>query len=108
MQTAIAPHELFKQRKLRYQRIEAALCDTLEPQDYAEKWIPKLFGLEAEERGFRDKAVTEIARITGLSAGSVNNWGSKFERSPDYVKRMLKMADILNTVTADWQGMMDS
>jgi len=51
-----------------------------------------------EERGYRKACIAALAEATGLSPRTINDWGSNFERRPDHVLHVLKMADMLNQI----------
>ena len=74
----------------------------MDPWEYACKWVPLIYGINPDERGFKDAAAREISRITGRHTGSIRNWGSQFENAPQDVRLILKMADLLNAVAKDW------
>lgn len=98
---------LRQQRKKRYERIETVLDSAVSPLEYCEKWVPIFYGVSPDERGFRTNAVQELCKVTGLKQGTVNNWGSGFEKAPELVSRLLAMADILNQASGDWTGLID-
>lgn len=99
--------DLRAQRKKRYQGISAVLEDALTPEEYCKKWVPVFYGVQPDERGFRKHAVEELSKITGFQPTSINNWGKGFANAPSWVHRMLKMADILNQSSHDWQNLLD-
>ncbi|WP_449416068.1 hypothetical protein [Phormidium nigroviride] len=80
----------------RYQRIETIRRKPLEPQDYCAKWIPKYYGKQPGEWGYRAACVREIQRVTELDDRTIENWGRDFAKCPKYVHVMLRMADIIN------------
>lgn len=66
----------------------------LEPLEYCQRWVE----IPSDERGYRKACVTALAEATGLSPRTINDWGPNFERRPDHVLHVLRMADMLNQI----------
>ncbi|KYC40725.1 hypothetical protein WA1_24100 [Scytonema hofmannii PCC 7110] len=75
-------------------RIDALGKLPLEPLEYCRKWID----MSPDERGYRKACIAALAEATGLSPRTIGNWGQNFERRPDYVAHILRMADMLNQI----------
>ena len=101
-------YTLAKQRRIRHSGIEAFMKQAVTPQEYCDKWVPKFHDVNPGEPGYRDLCVKELARITGYSKGSIQNWGKGFDRAPKLVERVCSMASVLNTASTDWSDMIDS
>ena len=54
--------------------------------------------MSPEERGYRKACITALAEATGLSPRTIGNWGSNFEKRPNYAAHILRMADMLNEI----------
>lgn len=65
----------------------------LEPSEYCRRWVET-----PDEWGYRKACVSALAKATGLSERTVNNWGTNFDRRPKYVLHVLKLADQLNQI----------
>lgn len=68
--------------------------------EYLKKWIPTLYNLKPEQRGFRSRCVQELSAITGISIATIDrNWGASpdFEGSPLYLESLLDAQDVVNT-----------
>jgi hypothetical protein len=65
----------------------------LEPSEYCRRWVEY-----PNEWGYRKACICALAKATGLSERTVNNWGATFERRPNYVLHVLKLADQLNQI----------
>ncbi|MDX2231888.1 MAG: hypothetical protein NW220_19800 [Leptolyngbyaceae cyanobacterium bins.349] len=70
----------------------------MKPEDYLNKWVPKLYGVKPEERGYRKTCIDEMHRVTGISKNTINTWGALFENSPDHVHHTLRWVDTLNQI----------
>jgi len=70
----------------------------LSPEDYLNHWVPKIYGIQPDERGYRKICIYEINRVTGISKNTVNTWGAKFENCPDHVRYTLKWVALLNQI----------
>jgi hypothetical protein len=66
----------------------------LEPMEYCQRWVE----VSPDERGYRKACVAALAEATALSPRTINDWGTNFERRPDYVLHVLRMADMLNQI----------
>jgi hypothetical protein len=63
----------------------------LEPMDYCQRWVSR-----SPSRGYRKACINALVDATGLSPGTIRNWGTDFQRRPLYVLRILRQADLLN------------
>jgi hypothetical protein len=78
-------------RKPQYQRIERAKRKALEPLDFCNIWIPKLYGIQPNERGFKAACIKELAKITGTGYATIErNWAADFSDRPEWVPRLLR------------------
>ncbi len=84
--------------KRQYERIGALRKKPMEPREYCCRWVPKFYGISPDERGYRKACIKELAKVTTLEEGTINNWGSQFEGRPNYVLVMLRMADMINQI----------
>ena len=75
-------------------RIDALSDLPLEPLEYCQRWVE----MPPDERGYRKACVASLAEATGLSERTIGNWGQNFERRPNYVVHILRMADMLNQI----------
>jgi hypothetical protein len=66
----------------------------LEPLEYCQRWVE----IPPEERGYRKACIAALAEATALSPRTINDWGANFERRPDHVLHVLRMADMLNQI----------
>nr|WP_237087597.1 hypothetical protein [Nostoc sp. PCC 7120 = FACHB-418] len=66
----------------------------MEPLEYCQRWVE----LSSEERGYRKACIAALAEATGLSERTIGNWGQNFDRRPNYVTHILRMADMLNQI----------
>ena len=105
---SLSVYTLAKQRRIRHSSIEAFMDQAVTPKQYCDKWVPKFHDIQPGESGYRDLCVKELARITGYKKGSIQNWGSDFERAPDLVHRVCAMASILNQSSTDWSDFIDA
>ncbi len=55
-----------------------------------------LYGLKPEDWGYRQKAIAEISRATGLSPNSIKGWGKNFDTDSTYILKLLDYADMAN------------
>lgn len=67
----------------------------MHPQDYCIKWVPRLYGIHPEDRGFKARSITELARVTGLKEGSIKGWGADYEKHPAIVATLLSYVDFI-------------
>ncbi len=65
----------------------------LEPSEYCRRWIAAEPG-----KGYLKVAINALAEATGLSPGTIKNWGPDFRRRPQYALRLLIQADLLNQI----------
>ncbi|MEM9925931.1 MAG: hypothetical protein AAF915_19630 [Cyanobacteria bacterium P01_D01_bin.50] len=75
-------------------RIDALNELPLEPLEYCRKWVE----MSPDERGYRKACIAALAEATGLSPRTTGNWGSNFEKRPNYAAHILRMADMLNEI----------
>ncbi|MEH2454409.1 hypothetical protein [Nostoc sp.] len=75
-------------------RIDAFSDLPLEPLEYCKRWVD----VPPDERGYRKACLAALAEATGLSERTIGNWGQNFERRPNYVVHILRMADMLNQI----------
>ncbi|AUT01658.1 hypothetical protein CLI64_15385 [Nostoc sp. CENA543] len=75
-------------------RIDALSEKPLEPLEYCQRWLE----MSPDERGYRKACIAALAEATGLSERTIGNWGQNFERRPNYVVHILRMADMLNQI----------
>jgi hypothetical protein len=75
-------------------RIDALSDLPLEPLKYCQRWVE----MPPDERGYRKACIAALAEATGLSERTIGNWGQNFERRPNYVVHILRMADMLNQI----------
>ncbi|BAY20681.1 hypothetical protein NIES2100_04240 [Calothrix sp. NIES-2100] len=75
-------------------RIDALSEEPLEPLEYCQRWVE----MSSDERGYRKACIAALAEATGLSERTIGNWGQNFERRPNYVVHILRMADMLNQI----------
>ncbi|WP_066425705.1 hypothetical protein [Anabaena sp. 4-3] len=75
-------------------RIDALSDLPLEPLEYCQRWVE----MPPDERGYRKACIAALAEATGLSERTIGNWGQNFERRPNYVVHILRMADMLNQI----------
>ncbi|BAZ39440.1 hypothetical protein NIES4101_53930 [Calothrix sp. NIES-4101] len=76
---------------------------TVNVSEFCEKWIPKIYGVQPGERGYRTACVSELAQIVGTLASFQSiytNWNIKDDENgyPKYVKQMLDFADKEHTI----------
>jgi hypothetical protein len=75
-------------------RIDVLSRLPLEPLEYCQRWLE----VPPDERGYRKACIAALAEATGLSPRTINDWGPNFERRPDNVLHVLRMADMLNQI----------
>lgn len=91
-------------RKSHYQRLQRrrfnkAKDRPLEPLDFCREWIPKLYGIQPDERGFKAESIRELSRITDIGEASISaNWGADFSDRPKWVPKVLQREHMLNLV----------
>lgn len=74
--------------------------DSLDPESFCQKWIPRLTGIQPNQRGYRTCSCQLLSYVLGKSRGTVENWflqpSSKGYRQPEeIVGRYLKTLDII-------------
>lgn len=65
----------------------------LEPMEYCQRWVKA-----DPAKGYRKVCINALAEATGLSARTIGNWGSGFERRPRHIPYILRQADLLNQI----------
>ncbi len=55
----------------------------LTPADYCQIWVGQKRGIYPSDRGYRKACVAELHHVLGVSANTVNCWGSNFEKCQD-------------------------
>lgn len=81
-----------KWQKLRLNR-------TMTTVEYLLKWIPLIYGVQPDERGFRAKCIEELSQVTEIPARSIDtNWGKAptFDRAPNYINTILNLQNQVN------------
>ncbi|NER26437.1 MAG: hypothetical protein F6J89_02120 [Symploca sp. SIO1C4] len=92
-------YQTIKRNSLRKDhRIDRLRILPLTPEEYCRRWIPKLRGIQPDERGYRQACIIELARITTLKENTINTWGKDFKDAPRYVQAICRMADMLNQI----------
>lgn len=79
--------------------IEAEVLEvgSVDPLEYCHKWVPVLYNIRPGERGWKATCNREIARVTKAAISTIKNWGTDFEKHPDYVQVILSQADLINS-----------
>ncbi len=54
--------------------------------------------MSPDEWGYRKACIAALAEATGLSEKTIGNWGVRFDKRPNYVTHILRMADKLNQI----------
>jgi len=69
----------------------------LDIETFCELWIPKLYGLQPDERGYKKACISELAKIVGdISPSNIQKnwkWGKGEKEYPKWVDRMLELTD---------------
>ncbi|MBE9182979.1 hypothetical protein IQ268_31065 [Oculatella sp. LEGE 06141] len=78
-----------------FHRLDQLRYLPMEPTDYCERWMTAEPG-----KGYLKVCINVLSETTGLSAGTIKNWGTDFHRRPQYVLRLLRQADLLNQIKA--------
>jgi hypothetical protein len=65
----------------------------LEPVEYCRRWVTDEPG-----KGYLKACINALADATGLSPGTIRNWGPGFRRRPQYALRLLRQTDLLNQI----------
>lgn len=76
--------------------INSYIKNGMSPEEYCRIWVPVLYNTLPEQRGYKARCLEELAKVTGFTEQSIKNWGANFEGHPDYVKVILKQANIIN------------
>jgi len=88
------PYKIQKERK---QHMNST---RMSPSEYCQIWIPIIYGLHPDERGYRAKCIIELSSVTELATSTIEGWGSNLdmvaERTRPIVERTLAMQDALN------------
>ncbi len=74
--------------------------ESLDPESFCQKWIPRLTGIQPNQRGYRTCSCQLLSYVLGKSRGTVENWflqpSSKGYRQPEeIVGRYLKALDLI-------------
>lgn len=77
------------------QQLDAIAETPLEPQEFCRRWVKKP---APGERGYQAACIRELARVCGVCERTVERWGPRFERRPEHVLVLLRMADLLRQV----------
>ncbi|WP_228061627.1 hypothetical protein [[Phormidium] sp. LEGE 05292] len=54
--------------------------------------------MSPDDWGYRKACIAALAEATALSERTIGNWGENFQRRPQYVLHILRMADMLNQI----------
>ena len=88
---------------------EFRLAKSLEVGEYLRKWVPKLYGIKVEERGWRERCLDELAKIMPAQRNTIDkNWGQSWENAPEYAGHICGYADFMNQLSEmmrDWEQM---
>lgn len=76
------------------------LTNSLDPERFCQKWIPRLTGIKPNQRGYRRLSCQLLSFVLGKSQGTVENWFLQPEstgyRQPEaIVGRYLKALDLI-------------
>lgn len=66
----------------------------MEPLEFCRQYVD----VPPEARGFYTACCRELAKATGLSIRSVQNWGSDFSRRPRYVLSILGKEHVIRQI----------
>ncbi|MFQ3617436.1 MAG: hypothetical protein SNJ57_10000 [Cyanobacteriota bacterium] len=59
--------------------------------------MPIFYQKTPQDRGYKAACIRELARVTDVAETTIErNWGTNFEKTPEYVRRLLLFADIAN------------
>lgn len=83
---------------LRHKRIDEIRSKPLEPLDYCQKWVPKYYGKQPGDWGYKAACIRELMRVTQKSQKAIEAWGAEFSGRPEDVLVILRQADIINQV----------
>lgn len=90
---------LSKGHRQQYYRFERLKRKPLEPLDFCNRWIPKLYNVQPDERGYKAACIRELEKITGTQYTTIErNWGADFSNRPEWVPRILKREHLLNLI----------
>ncbi|HEY9644694.1 MAG TPA: hypothetical protein V6C57_29630 [Coleofasciculaceae cyanobacterium] len=77
-------------------RIIAIIDQPLEPVEFCEKWVKT--PLHSQARDYKKACERAIADALGfMSPGDVSMWGKDWQKRPDYVPQLLRLADIVKS-----------
>jgi hypothetical protein len=85
----------------RYRRKAIDLANGLplmEPMEYCRRWVKHI---QPGERGYRAECIRALEKATFGTYKFVTinrNWGSNFEKRPEVVLELLRVADLLNSL----------
>lgn len=73
--------------------------NSMSPSDFCAKWIPILYGIMPDERGYKAACIKELTAVTGLTESTIkNSWGANMANYPKSVENTLYWANIGYTV----------
>jgi len=66
-------------------------------EEFCQNWIPKLYGLQPDEYGYRKACITELTRLMegAITAKGIDKnwkWNDGQEEYPGYVRPLLSLA----------------
>lgn len=72
-------------------------CKSLNIEEFCQNWIPKLYGFQPDEYGYRKACIAELARLMdgAITAKGIDKnwkWNDGKEEYPSYVKPILSFA----------------
>ena len=71
----------------------------MSPSDFCQKWIPILYKIMPDERGYKAACIKELVSVTGLTESTIkNSWGADMANYPKSVENTLYWANISYTV----------
>jgi hypothetical protein len=81
------------------------LTNPLDPETFCQKWIPRLTGIQQNQRGYRTACCQLLSFLLGKSQGTVANWflkpSSKGYRQPEeIVGKYLRALDLIWEIEA--------
>ncbi len=76
------------------------ITDSLDPESFCQKWIPRLTGIQPHQRGYRTLSCQLLSFVLGKSQGTVQNWflpakSSGYRRPEKIVGRYLRALDLI-------------
>lgn len=66
----------------------------MSPSQFCEKWIPILYNISPDQRGYKAACIRELQAVTGLTERTVKSWGADMADYPDSVGNTLKFANM--------------